>query len=379
MSDDQATASPETPARRRSGVARILLRVFLLLLVPGLFIFAGATYYYATGRYISTENAYVKAPLVVITSEVTGRIAEVYVRENQHVERGARLLKLESHQFEIAVQEAKAALANARLEIEGRRSELRQAEVEISVARERRRYLETQYKREKKLTSRGVGRAMKLDEAQHLLRAAERLQLAAREKRQRLLTKLGGDPKIPVESHPLYLAALAKLKRAELDLARTHILAPEAGVIAKMTFQPGEHVEDSKPLFMLVNDRKTWIEANLKETELTHIKPGQSATFVADAYPDIEWTARVAGISPATGAQFAVLPPQNASGNWVKVVQRLPVRLVIDDVNVKGKPRLRAGMTVTVTIDSERERKAPPLISKVLAMTKRVVGVDVAP
>ncbi len=361
-------------ARRGGAVGRILLRLFLLILVPAVFVFGGLVYYYSTGRFVETDNAYVKAPVTAVASEISGRILKVHVVENQRVKMGDLLLELEADEYRLMVREAEAGLMNVRHEIAARRAELSQALAEIQAVKERIRYLQIQYKREKRLSSRGVGRAAKMEEAQHLLRAAGQLQQAAREKRRRVLARLGGDPKMQTAAHPLFLEADARVKRAKLNLSRTRIHAPADGIIAKMTFEVGEFVEDAKPLFALVNTGEAWVEANLKETELTHIKPGQRATFVADTYPDISWHGRVIGISPATGAEFALLPPQNASGNWVKIVQRLPVRLLIDDVNKAGKPRLRAGMSVRVSIDTEREREVPAIFSKVVAMTKNVVG-----
>lgn len=360
-------------------MGRFLLRLFLLLAVPVVFVAAAGVYYMSTGRYVSTENAYVKVPVTTITTEVSGRVAEVAVAENQRVARGELLLVVAPEQFEIAVRQAEAALANVRQELLARRAAVRQAALEIAVAGERVDFLTTQFEREEKLTRRGVGRGARLDEARHLLRAAGQRMKVVRERERQLRAGLGGKPQAPIERHPLYLETEQRLARARLDLARTRVRAPADGVIARINLEPGEFVQAGKPLFALVHASGAWIEANLKETELTHVRPGQRASFEADAYPGVVWQARVIGISPATGAEFALLPPQNASGNWVKVVQRLPVRLAIDDRAGEGLPTLRAGMTVNIRIDTERERELPPLISKVLAYTRGMVGRAPAP
>jgi membrane fusion protein (multidrug efflux system) len=163
----------------------------------------------------------------------------------------------------------------------------------------------------------------------------------------------------------MVLEAMAERDSAALDLGRTTIVAPRSGIVSNIALQTGEHVEAGVPVFSIVISHPLWIEANLKETDLTHVRENQEATVEVDAYPNQTWRARVVGISPATGAEFSLLPPQNASGNWVKVVQRVPVRLVI-----LGQPEdrpLRAGMSVRVEIDTQRERDLPPLVQSALA------------
>jgi membrane fusion protein (multidrug efflux system) len=372
MSED-VTRAPVVKSRPRR-FARFLLRVVLLLVIPLLCVFAGITYYYSGGRYVTTENAYVKAPILTIASEISGRVSKVYVQENQVIRPGQILLLLEEMDFELALKEAEAERIGTIHEIENRRAEYRQAAAEIQLAEERRRFLKSRFEREQKLVKKGIGRGAKLDEARHLLRAAERSLSAARERRAGILAKLGGDPKLPIEAHPIYIAAVARVNRARLNLDRTMLVSRIGGIIAKMNLEPGEYIDDGKAVFAVVQAGKSWIEVNLKETELTHLKYGQKATFVAESYPDIVWQATVDSISPATGAEFAVLPPQNASGNWVKVVQRLPVRLKILPSEGREMPELRAGMSVTVKIDTEHQRKAPPFISQVLAATRKMVG-----
>jgi len=173
----------------------------------------------------------------------------------------------------------------------------------------------------------------------------------------RTLATLAGDLNIKYDEQPAYQAA-----RYRLDLARTHeqqavVYAPADGINSNMQLQAGEFVEQGKAIFRRVNDKDMWVEANLKETQLTYLSPGQQATLSVDAYPDLEWRAIVSDIAPATGAEFALLPPQNATGNWVKVVQRVPVRLLIEPQ--PDLPQLRAGMTVTATIDTRHQREWP--------------------
>jgi membrane fusion protein (multidrug efflux system) len=180
----------------------------------------------------------------------------------------------------------------------------------------------------------------------------------------RVLAGLLGDPQLPAERHPRYLEAKAARDAAAVDLARTHVRAPTAGVVSNMKLQVGEHVEKGASVFSLIQSGPVWVEANFKETQLTFMRPGQLAHVVADAYPDIEWEASVSAIAPATGAEFAILPPQNATGNWVKVVQRIPVLLEVKQP--AGQPQLRAGMTVTVTVDTRHERGLPRPVQRLV-------------
>ena len=293
-----------------------MLRPVLLLLVPAAFAAVGAWAWLQGGRYEETENAYVKADLIVITPQVAGPVVEVPVREHQRVEAGDLLFRIDPAPYEAAVARAEADLAVARTELESLRAEHRLALVEAA----------------------GTGK---------------------RERIARIVAALGGDAAAPLESHPRYRAAFAARESARIELARTRVVAPAGGVVANLRLQPGERVSADAAVFTLIDDGNVWVEANFKETQLAHLREGQAATVVADAYPDREWSARVATISPATGAEFALLPPQNASGNWVKVVQRVPVRITLEP-NAENPP-LRAGMTVTVRVDTGRSRSLAEL------------------
>ena len=205
-----------------------------------------------------------------------------------------------------------------------------------------------------------MSRADVYDEARHNLYVAKSRLKSIHESTNRVLAGLLGDPELPAERHPRYREAQAARDSAAVDLARTHIKAPTAGVVSNMKLQIGEHVEKGAAVFSLIHSGPVWIEANFKETQLTYMRPGQLAHVVADAYPDIEWEAQVSAIAPATGAEFAILPPQNATGNWVKVVQRISVLLQVKQP--LGQQQLRAGMTVTVTVDTGHDRGLPRMV-----------------
>lgn len=349
------------PGEARPRVGRRALRAVLLIGVP-LAVGAGALYFYAAGgRHVETDNAYVKAHIIAVSTEVAGRVAEVGVRDNQAVAAGALLFRIDPAPFEVAIARAEAQMAVVRTEVESLRAEYRVALAEAAEAEERIRFYTRSLERQQMLKERGMGREDMFDEARHNLDVARARLTAVGERGARVLASLGGDPALPASRHPRYLEAQAARDTARLDLAHTRVTAPAAGVISNMRLQAGEFVARGVPIFSLIESRDTWIEANFKETQLAGVRVGQRARIVADAYPGVEWPARVSTIAPATGAEFALLPPQNATGNWVKVVQRVPVHLAIEQV--PGQPPLRAGMTVTVTVDTGKTRGLPGFLS----------------
>ena len=339
---------------------RLLLRFILLVLLPALGLAAGGWFWIKSQRYVATDNAYVKAHLVQISATVAGRVNDVLVVDHQPVEANQVLFQIDPEPYRIAHAGAIGRLAAARQEIEAMRAEFRQIQGEIAEARTRAGYLQKQLERQDTLRDRGVGTVQKQEEAAQELGMARARLAALADKLEKMRASLGGDPSIAAEKHPAVIQAQAAVDRAALDLARSTVRAPVAGVIANIKLTPGEWVNVGAPLFGLLDTGATWIEANLKETQLTYLRVGQRAKVVADAYPDVVWLARVSSIGPTTGAEFSLIPPQNASGNWVKVVQRLPVRLELEQdappaANPAAVGSLRAGMSVAVEIDTERE------------------------
>ena len=318
-----------------------------------------------SGRYVSTENAYVKASIVAISADLDGRVVDVDVADDQWVDRGAELFKLDANDLEIDRDRAAARMVSAKYQIEGWRAEFRQVQAEIEEAEERANYYFHQAERQRALERQGIAAAVRLEEAELELTAANKKVAALEEKLRSILAKLGGDPDIATEHHPAYREAVTERERAVLKLKKTVVKAPIAGIISRIRLERGEWVEEGEPVFTIVDPDSSWIEANLKETQLTHVTVGQSVSIGIDGYPDHEWTGKVASISAATGAEFALIPPQNASGNWVKVVQRLPVRIEVDPAD--DLPPLRAGMTATVEIDTEREATLAKLINEAVA------------
>jgi membrane fusion protein (multidrug efflux system) len=342
-----------------------LTRVLLLLGVPLAAIAIGLHYYAEGGRFLETDNAYVKANIIAVSAEIAGRVAEVPVRDNQMVAKGDLLFRIDAAPFEVAAARASAQLANARTDVETLRADYRVALAEATEAEERIKFLGLQLERQRRLREQGMVREESYDEAGHNLDAARARLVALRERAARGLAGLGGDAKLPAERHPRVLEAQAALDAAALDLARTGVRAPAAGTVSNLKLQPGMNVARGVALFSLIQAGNPWIEANFKETQLAGMRVGQVARVVADAYPGVEWRAKVSAIAPATGAEFALLPPQNATGNWIKIVQRVPVLFAIEPTEglAADRPALRAGMTVSVSIDTGRSRGLPDLRS----------------
>jgi membrane fusion protein, multidrug efflux system len=360
---DAATPAPERRPRRRRA-----LRPLLLGVLPALAALVGLYWYATSGRYVSTENAYVKADIVAVSPDVDGRVVAVEVVENQRVSKGDVLFRIDPEPFRIALERAEAQIMAVRHDIEGSRAEFHQVEAEIAEAQERVRFFEQQARRQRELEGRGISTQASLDEAEMELAASRQQMAALREKIRTVLAELGGDPASAVELHPDFREAEAERDMAALDLDDTLVVAPVDGIVSRMSLQPGEWVDEGEPAFSIVDPASLWIEANLKETQLEHVAVGQRVAVEVDAYPGAVWRGEVASISPATGAEFALIPPQNATGNWVKVVQRLPVRIAVQPA--ENQPPLRAGMTVAVAIDTEREPKLAALVQGALAAVR---------
>ena len=358
MAEDQdmdTTPEKETlPVRPERRWGRTILRTFLLIVIPVAALIAGGYWYEATGRYITTENAYVKTNVIAVSADIEGRVTKVFVDENQRVAKGDLLFQMDSNSYNMAVRMAESQREAARQNISAMRAEYYQIVAEIEEKKANVAYYQKEVKRQRKLIKKSITTRSKLDEAEYNLTVAKQEVATRRQKIRTVLAKLGGDPARRFEEHPDFMMAETELSMAEMNLGYTEVRAPIDGIVTRLKLEPGEWVESGEPAFGLIAVDRVWIEANLKETQLTHVEVNQNVTVELDAYPDQVWQAKVGSISPATGAEFSVLPPQNASGNWVKVVQRLPVRIEIRQKD--GQPKLRAGMTATVSIDTLHKR-----------------------
>ena len=348
-----AAGKPATPhAKPRAGGRR---RYLIMAAVPLVLIAVGVWFWLSGGRYVSTDNAYVQQDRVTITAQISGAISEVDVSTNQAVKKGDVLFRIDPEPYKIALAQADAALASARLQIGEDRATYQQALAALKSAQDNSDFRAKSLQRQKDLLAKGVSTQANFDQAQNDAHAAEQSLLQAEQNVASALSALGGNPTIETDKHPLVLAALAKREQAALDLKNTTVVAPANGIVAQADrLQVGQYVTNpvSNPtaLLSLVETDSTWVEANFKETELAKMRAGQTATVEIDAYPGkIEGV--VDSIGAGTGSEFSLLPAQNATGNWVKVVQRVPVRIRFDNPD-PGVP-LRIGLSAYVAVDTQ--------------------------
>jgi membrane fusion protein (multidrug efflux system) len=315
----------------------------------------GLYWYLSGGRYQTTDDAYVQMAQVPISANIAGRISEIAAHENQAVHRGDLLFRLEDAPYRIAANAARAQLAAARLQLTTLKADYQRRRAELVAAAAARDYTQRELVRQQRLAGPGISTQAQVDLATHLLDDATAQVSIAQQQLAAASAALDGNPALAPEKHPLVQQAQAQLDRAQLDLSYCTVTAPADGVVAHIdSLQVGGNITAATPLFALVNAGDLWIEANFKEDQLTHLRSGQAADVNVDSYPGLHFSGHVASVSPGTGSQFSVLPPENASGNWVKVVQRLPVRIRLDHVDAVYP--LQGGLSAAVTVDTQYRR-----------------------
>lgn len=330
-------------------------RRLLLVGGPVLAAVVGVVFYLTGGRYASTDDAYLQAARVQISCNVSGRVVDVAVHDNQAVHVGDVLFQVDPRPFQIAIQDAEAQLAGSRLRMKALEASYRQRQADERAAKNTIAYRQDDFDRKKKLAADGITSRAQLDQAAHDLDVARQGLLAASQQTASALADLGGDTEAPIDSRPAVREAQAALDRAKLNYSYTTVHAPLDGIVTKVEqLQVGDYINAVVPQFALVSQRDMWVEANFKETDLAHMRPGQKASFTVDAFPGTTFNGKVQSTSPGTGASFSLLPPENSSGNWVKVVQRLPVRISIDPG--QADLPLAAGMSVIADVDTQHRR-----------------------
>ncbi len=351
-----AGSHPMTTAAPRGASLGQRLRLPLLLAAPVLIVIAALYVYLTGGRYVATDDAYVQSARGAVAANVSGQVVEVDVRENQFVHAGDVLFRLDSRPYDVAVEQAEAELVSAKEGVSATQASLGQTGDEVVAAKDTLDYDQKELTRQKAMAASGVSSQQQLDAAAHAVDSARSALAAAKQRQANVLATLGGAADGPIAAYANVKRAAAALDRAKLNQSYATVRALQDGIVTKVEqLQVGDYVNAAQPLFDLVAPR-LWVEANFKENQLSYMRPGQPATVKIDAYPGRLYHLHIASLSPGTGNSFSVLPAENATGNWVKVVQRLPVRLVFDgDVSDIHVP-LAAGLSATVTVDTAHQR-----------------------
>lgn len=344
--------------RRRSGFARFVLLVVLPIAAVSL----GLLWWLGGGRYVTTDNAYVGADKVLITPQVTGAIVAVHVREGQEVAVGDPLFDIDPASYRTALALARGRLAAAKIEFANLRASFASNVDQIRMGQEAVDLRQADYDRKAALVVSHAGTRVDADTSAAALVQAKQILEFVREQQEATKVKLGGGLEATIDTFPDYIQATAQVEDAERNLRNASVTAPIAGVATQVDqIELGRVAPAGQPVFAVVADKGLWVDANPKESDLTYVRASQPATVTIDAFPGREWKGKVSSIAPGTGAQFAILPPQNASGNWVKVVQRVPLRFAFDpDQDVAN---LRAGMSANLSIDTGRTRSLRALWS----------------
>ncbi|MER8412293.1 MULTISPECIES: HlyD family secretion protein [unclassified Mesorhizobium] len=361
-----AVAPPVQPAPAPVKKKRRLGRFLLMVALPAALAVGGGYVWVTGGRYQETENANLQQAKVSIASDTAGRIVKVDIFDNQLVKQDDELFAIDPEPYRIALAQADAAVAGARLNVEQLRAAYGQSMAQQKSDASQVVFAQSQFDRAADLAQKGINAKSSLDEAKNDLDKAKQQLAVAEQGIISAKAALGGNPDIETDKHPTVMAALAARDKAAYDLAQTTVKAPADGIVSQASsFKVGQYVGSGTPLFSLVETGDTWIDANFKETQLTHMKPGQKAEIVVDTYPGRTFEATVKAIGAGTGAEFSLLPAQNATGNWVKVTQRIPVRLELTDAD--AKMALRTGMSATVTVDTGVARGLPSIFGHATA------------
>jgi membrane fusion protein (multidrug efflux system) len=333
----------------------------LFALLP-LVLLAGGYFYVTGGQIMSTDDAYVQAERVGVSTDVSGIVQDVAVKDNDHVAAGQVLYRLDPRQFQIALDNAKANLSQIGLSIDAMKQDYRRMESDVAAQQAQVDLDQKNYDRNAMLLKTATVSQAVFDQAHYTL-DNDKSKLAALQRQVQVqLARLGGNVETPTTEHPQYRQAKAQVDEAQRQLDHSVVTAPFAGTVTNVpSIAPGKYLAASTTAFFLVDTDHVWVDATPKETELTYVRPGQQATISVDTYPDVEWHGVVESVSPAAAQEFSLLPAQNTSGNWVKVVQRVPMRVRIETGD-KNLPPLRAGMSVVVDVDTGHARGFPSFL-----------------
>ena len=334
----------------------------LFALLP-IVLLIGAYWYVTGGQIVSEDDAYVEASKVGLSTDVSGIVKDVDVHDNEHVAAGQVLYRLDPLQFQIALDNAKANLAQTALTIEAMKQDYKRMLSDVAAQESLVKFDQTTFDSDTMLLRTHTVSQAVFDQAEATLGNDTNKLESLRQQAQVQLAKLSGNPDIDVVQHPQYREAKAKVDEAQRQLNDTVVKAPFAGTVTDVpAIEPGKYLAASTTAFFLVDTDHVWVDANPKETELTYVRPGQPVTITVDTYPDRQWHGTVESVSPAAAQEFSLLPAQNTSGNWVKVVQRVPMRVRVNTSD-KSMPPLAAGMSVEIDVDTGHARGFPHFLT----------------
>jgi membrane fusion protein (multidrug efflux system) len=338
-----------------------LRRPLMFALLPVTLVVGG--YFYVTGgATMSTDNAYVQADMVGLSTDVSGMVREVLVHDNQKVAKGDVLFKLDDLQFRLALDRAEAQIGNTRNDLLALQTSYRNMQTQVEQAKTDVDFNTVNFKRQQQLLTNNFTPQATFDTSRNTLQGSQQKLASLNAQLAGIAASLNGNPDAPIEDHPRYKDALAARDEAARQLAHTIVRAPFAGIVTNVpSLQPGQYLAAAAVAFNIVSSDHVWVQASPKETELTYVKPQQKVTVDVDTYPGEQWAGTVDSISPASASSFSLLPAENTSGNWVKVVQRIPMRILVN--NAPGKPPLRVGMSVEVNVDTGHARGFPSFIT----------------
>ncbi|WP_419569652.1 HlyD family secretion protein [Rheinheimera sp.] len=328
-------------------------RWILMGLIPAIAAVAGGFFYLQGGRFVETDNAYVKADKIPLSAQIAGPVTQVLVAENQQVQAGDLLFRIDPAPFELVLQKAVAQRSQVKTELLAQKASYQEKLAEISLAKTKLEYAQKTQRRQADLLKKHYVATNNFDDAEQQVRLAEQQITALQQDLNRISESLGGDPTLPVEQHPSYQVAEAAIAQAQLDLSYTQVTASVTGVVSNLP-KPGQYIKAGQSTATLVASEQLWVEANFTEKELTYMQPGQSVEITIDRFPDRTLTGQVQSLSPATGAEFALIPAQNATGNWVKISQRVPVRI---ELQGSQSADLLAGLSAEVKVDTGHQRQ----------------------
>jgi membrane fusion protein (multidrug efflux system) len=349
-------AAPDSVRPKKS-----LRRPLMFVLLP-LVLIVGGYFYVTGGAVMSTDNAYVQADMVGLSTDVSGIVTEVLVHDNQKVAKGDVLFKLDDLQFRLALNRAEAQIGNTRNDLVALQSSYRNMQAQVEQAQKDVDFNMVNFQRQEQLIANNFTPKATFDAARNTLQGSQQKLASLQQQLAGLAANLNGDPDASIENHPKYKDAVAGRDEAARQFAHTIVLAPFAGIVTNVpSLQPGQYLAAAAVAFNIVSADHVWVQASPKETELTYVRPGQKVTVDVDTYQGERWAGTVDSISPASASSFSLLPAENTSGNWVKVVQRIPMRILVN--NAPGKPPLRVGMSVEVNVDTGHARGFPSFIT----------------